>query len=418
MTSCVGGPAVDRCRVVCGGGDAGAAGRLRRHDGGCHGWVAAGVEGDDLEVLQYCGEGLRRTGVRQEGADAACEAELGEIDAAFHQFVLEDRCGRRAVCVAADPAAAADVAAAVDVDRDRGAAGLLVVRREFPARVAHRAIGGLRSGVGGAVPLVERGATERAARGEVDREQEVAFGAVAAERPFTRGRNRHRALHELEVDVAVTVVDDPLGAEEHLVRRPGDVRGRVDVGQVILVRNAGGAERVGREQVAIGLGPRACVRGRVAGPARGRVARERIDLETGVGDGGVRGSGRCARRGGRRRVVPVEVTAIEDAAGAGATVRVAGRRQRPTIGPIVGAGSVENNVGVRFQLHETRWRRTRVDTHQRRRRDRQHKTHSPKSAAPKPRATRPPPLERFHNNPPLVVMTPRRSLRVRALRVK
>src|SRR5437867_8303763 len=101
-------------------------------------------------------------------------------------------------------------------------------------------------------------------------------------------------LQELEVDVAVAVVVQALGAKEEFGTCRGGMARGVDIAQVVLVRYVTGPERYAIDWIAILHG---CRKGGgiVRGPAGGRIGGERIDDE-GAGDPGeIRGSGRRQR---------------------------------------------------------------------------------------------------------------------------
>ena len=136
----------------------------------------------------------------------------------------------------------------------------------------------------------------------------------------------------------------------------------VHVRQVVLVRRAARPERVSRKKVPVRLRSGARIRRRVTGTAARDVDRQRVHLEAGVRDRAVRrgGRGECRRRWGRR--VAVEVAIVEEAAGAGSAVVAAGCRQGATVGPVIGAGAVLDDVAV--ELDEARWCRQRdADRH-------------------------------------------------------
>src|SRR5215471_2948206 len=75
--------------------------------------------------------------MRQEGVDAAVEAGGGEVDAAFHERVREQRARTGTRTVAAHPAAAGDaVRARVHTERDDALVGELDVLRVTGGRLA------------------------------------------------------------------------------------------------------------------------------------------------------------------------------------------------------------------------------------------------------------------------------------------
>src|SRR5262249_52451967 len=118
----------------------------------------AGVELDQLEVLQRRGEGLRGAGVRQERVDAARETDRREVDADLVELDRVDAGRLRSVRVTAAPAATADgrgVELLLDGGGDDGAGVLHVARTG--ARVGAR-LGRIRDGavVGGIARGVRR----------------------------------------------------------------------------------------------------------------------------------------------------------------------------------------------------------------------------------------------------------------------
>ena len=136
--------------------------------------------------------------------------------------------------------------------------------------VADRPIGRLRTGVGGAVPLIDGEAGKASAIGEVDRDQQVTLTPVPGEGAAAACCEHDRALEELEIHVAVSVVDQSLSAEVQL-RMPIDpgVAHGVDVAEVGLGGDGTGAEAVGRDRIAV---LPAVQRGGIVGPTGRRVS--------------------------------------------------------------------------------------------------------------------------------------------------
>src|SRR5260370_39662626 len=141
-----------------------------------------------------------------------------------------------------------------------------------PGRYSARQIGGLRTRLAEAVPLISGRPRQRATGREVNRDQQVSLGAVPREGAAAWGSDPNSALEKFEVDVTVAIVDEPLGREEDL-RVPGagpGVADRVDVAQIVLGRDGAGGRPDRGECIAVLRPP--CDGGPVARAAGSRLA--------------------------------------------------------------------------------------------------------------------------------------------------
>src|SRR5207248_5037800 len=151
------------------------------------------------------------------------EVQNREIQATFKE-VISGQLGGDAGRVSTDPAAAGN-SRGIDGKADRARnRNLLIVRRA--AGIADRPVPRLRTRFGVAMPLVELVRRRASATRKVDRNQKVTFGAMAAEVARAAGGEADDRLQELEVDVAVAVVAQPLGAEEEFGTGRGGMANR------------------------------------------------------------------------------------------------------------------------------------------------------------------------------------------------
>src|SRR5205823_6193593 len=252
--------------------------------------------------------------VRKKRVEASREVEHRQIEAAFQEIIGGQLRGD-AARVSTDPAAAGN-GRGIDRKADRaGNRDLLVMRRA--AWITDRPIRRLRSRLGIAMPLVKRVRRCAAAAGKVDRNQQVTFGAMAAEIARAAWSDADDRLQELEVDVAVAVIAQALGAKEELgTSRRGMAHG-VDVAQVVFVRDVSWAERYAVDVVAIldrrreGGGIARCPAGRGVGGERVDVERARDPTEV------RRRSRRQGWRAGRGPAAGARRSAIEEPTASG-----------------------------------------------------------------------------------------------------
>ena len=271
-----------------------------------------------------------------------------------------------------------------------------------------------------AAPLVDRFAAKGPTGRKVDRGEDVPAGPVAVQLRQagpTRSVIGDLRLQEFEVEVTVAVVDDPLGAEEDLVRSAGRVLDGVGVLDLVLVRNG---SRVVRERVDI-----AVVRLGALSGEDGRVTRLRapvpctestrdIDREC-VHAEGLSDDACVARRLEHRRLgrdgLPVEDPAVVQAAGSAGDAphapgcRSGGKRAK-FIGPVVAREgcAVEGRVAVEL---EPGARRSRDDA---RNEDRQGRGRRDGESKHHPRRTPEEPYPFAHPAQPRRVLGPTHSM--------
>src|SRR5438876_10167418 len=220
------------------------------------------------------------------------EVQNREIQATFKEG-LGGQLGGDAGDVSTDPAGAGN-SRGIDRKADRARnRNLLIVRRA--ARIADRPVPRLRTGFGVAVPLVELVRRRASAARKVDRNQEVTFRAMAAEVARAAGSEADDRLQELEVDVTVAVVAQPLSAEEEFGTGRGGMAYGIDIAQVVFIRNVSGTERHPVDVVAIldrcGEG------GGIVRRTAGRCVRgERINDDSARDEGRVRRASRSDRQ--------------------------------------------------------------------------------------------------------------------------
>src|SRR5205823_13000543 len=152
-------------------------------------------------------------------------------------------------------------------------------------------------------------------------------------------------LQELEVDVTVAVVAQPLSAEEEFGTERGGMAYGIDIAQVVLIRNVSGAERHPVDVIAIldRYGEGGGIVRRTAG--RG-VRGERINDERARDSGEVRGADRSKRWGaGRSPSAGARRTAVEESTASGHIDRARRAGRNRCTGTRV--GTLERDVACR-----------------------------------------------------------------------